>query len=121
MGGGSIVILGMKIPSQDALVAALREAAQSPPALVAYVLLALCWIFLFARGQSMRGFASAIEDLSELQRAEILKRAYPAFVGKGLSSGTFIRGRQRNTWLVASAALLLVAIVVAIVAGQSIH
>ncbi len=101
MNGGSIVILGFKVASQDAIVAALREAAQSPPAWAACALLALSWLILFARDQSMRGFASAVADLSELQRAEILKRAYPGFAGKGLSSETFMRSHQRNTWLFA--------------------
>jgi hypothetical protein len=120
MDGGGLALLGIKLPSQAALVAGLREAAQSPPAFFAYALLAVCWTLLLARGQSLRGFGSAIEELPELQRAEILKRAYPSFRGKSLSSQAFIGSRQKRAWLFALLALLLAVAVVAVVAIQTI-
>jgi hypothetical protein len=120
MNGGSIAVMGVKLPSAHVIAAGFAESARTSPALFAYAVLALCWTLLFARGLRLSGFASAIEDLSELQRAEILKRAYPGFVGKGLSSAAFIRARQRSTWLFALLALLLAAGVVTLVALQSI-
>ena len=121
MDGGSIfAAFGRKAPPNDAIVAALQVAAQGSSARVAYGLLALCWIFLFARAQRLVGFAAAIQDLPELQRAELVKHAYPSFAGKGLSSQTFIRYRQRNTWLIAFVALVATATVVAVTAFQSL-
>jgi hypothetical protein len=120
MDGGSIfAVMGLRVPSQDAFVAGLREAAHSQPAFVAYVLLALCWTLLFASAQSLRGFASAIRDLPELQRVELLKRDYPAFIRKSLSSQDFIGRRQKLIWLVALLALLLATTVVVVVAFPS--
>lgn len=120
MAGEGLALLGLKFPSQAVLATALHQAAQSPAALVAYGFLALAWAFLLASGQSMRGFASAISELSELQRAQILKRAYPAFERAGLSSQAFIARRQRRTWLLAFAALLVLVTVIAVATTQAI-
>jgi hypothetical protein len=120
MDGGGLALLGIKLPSEAAVVAGLREAAQSRSAFFAYALLAVCWTVLLARGQSLGGFGSAIEELPELQRAEILKRAYPSFRGKSLSSHDFIRSRQKRAWLFAVLALLVAVAVVAAIAIQTI-
>lgn len=120
MAGEGLALLGLKFPSQAVLVTALGEAARSPGALAAYGFLALSWALLLGSGQSMRGFASAIAELSELQRAQILKRAYPAFERAGLSSHAFIARRQRRTWLLAFAALLVLVTVIAVATTQAI-
>jgi hypothetical protein len=121
MDGRSIfAALGLRLPPEDAIMAALRLGAQSSAACVAYGLLALCWIVLFARAQRLVGFAAAIAALPELQRAELLKRAQPSFLGKGMSSETFIRHRQRKLLLFAFVALLAAATVVAVKVFQAL-
>jgi hypothetical protein len=100
-------------------VAALREGAQTPTALAVYALLALGWMLLFARAQRLAGFAAAIRDLPELQRAELLKRAYPSFFGRGLTSLAYIQGQRRRALFAALLALLVAAAIIAIVALRS--
>jgi hypothetical protein len=121
MDGGRILeAFGLRLAPKEAIAAALRAGAQGSTAWVVYGLLALCWIFLFARAQRLAGFDAAIEALPELQRAQLLKQAYPAFAAQGLSSQDFIRRRQRNTWLIAFVALVAAATVVAVTAFQSL-
>jgi hypothetical protein len=114
-----MAMFGLRPVPQSVIMAALRAGAQSSTALFAYGALALCWILLFASAQRLRGFSAALEDLPELQRAEIFKRSYPAFVTLGLSSHGFARRRQRRTLLLAFLALILAAGVVALAALQA--
>lgn len=115
MDGGSILaVFGIRLPPKEAIMAALREGAQTQAAWVAYGVLALCWIVLFARAQRLSGFSTAIEALPELQRAKLLKQSYPSFAARDWSSAPFIRSRQRWAWLFALLALVAAATVVTI-------
>jgi cobalamin synthase len=121
MDGGRILeAFGLRLAPKEAIAAALRTGAQGSSACIAYGFLALCWIFLFARAQRLAGFDAAIQALPELQRAQLLKQAYPSFAGTGLSSQAFIQRRQRNTWLIAFVALVVAASVVAVTALASL-
>jgi hypothetical protein len=115
MDGESILaVFGLRLPPKQVIGAAFRVAAQTPSAWIAYSVLALCWIVLFARAQRLAGFAAAIEPLPELQRAQLLKQAYPSFAAKERPSHAFIQRRQRWAWLFGLLALVVAASVLAI-------
>lgn len=107
-----MVMFGLRPVPQSVVMAALRTGAQSSAAMIAYGALALCWLLLFASAMRLRGFSAALEDLSELQRAEIFKRFYPAFAAQGVSAHSFARRRQRRTLALALLALIIAAAVV---------
>ncbi len=109
-----MAMFGLRPVPQSVIMAALRAGAQSSAALISYGALALCWILLFASAQRLRGFSAALEDLPELQRAEIFKRSYPSFLALGLSTRGFARRRQRRTLLLAFLALIVAAGVVGV-------
>ena len=121
MDGESILaVFGLRLPPKETMLAALRVGAHDASAWIAYALLALCWMVLFARAQRLAGFAAAIEALPELQRVELLKQAFPSFAAKSISSQAFVRSRQRWAWLIALLSLFAASTVVAIATVRSL-
>lgn len=95
----------------EALISALPQAAVSPFAFVAYVILVIGFIYSTVTQQRLKRITNVIKDLPEDQRAALLTREYPEYPSRGISSEQYIRLKKHRSILIIILAIIMVILI----------
>lgn len=85
----------------EILLAGLGQAAKSPLAFVAYILIIVSWTTNYLHAKKLKIIASKLNLLPESQRLEALKLEYNLRPKKGLNSEQFLKSEKRKYFLIA--------------------
>jgi len=99
----------------DQFLQALRVAARSNYAFVAYIGVLAAWVYIAGSRARLRAMTKSLSELAVHERADALKRLYPEFPTTGMSADEFIRSR-RNAQLLIAFITLVVAVAIMTIA-----
>lgn len=94
----------------------LPEAATSPLAFVAYVVVVAAWTYSFVARNRLQTISRLITDIPEAERAEIIRREYNTTPRSGLSAEQWIRVRKQTLLFLSLLATLVAVVAIAAMA-----
>ena len=97
----------------ELLIKGIIEAAKSPLAFVAYIVLAVGWMTILWKESRIKIIAKTLSELPEKQRLNALKLEYQLIPKKGLTSDQFLKNERRKYFFIAYG-LTLIAIIIVI-------
>ena len=97
----------------ELLIKGLVEAAKSPLAFVAYIILAVGWMTILWKESRIKTISKTLGELPEKQRLNALKLEYQLIPKKGLNSEQFLKHERRKYFFVAYG-LTVIAIIIVI-------
>lgn len=96
----------------ELLIKGLVEAAKSPLAFVAYIILAVGWMTILWKESRIKTISKTLSELPEKQRLNALKLEYQLIPKKGLNSEQFLKHERRKYFFVAYGLTVIAVIIV---------